>query len=175
MGGIAIVVARARRRTSSRTSAPSRLKFARAGHHADGADRRAWRSSASSTTTWACAAARNLGLRKRGKTGGELIVAGGFALLALQVRRTSRRTCRSPACSTSTSAPACGSWSRSLWSTAARTAVNFTDGLDGLAAGSAAMVFAAFVIIAFWQFRHPGVYDVLPAGVARPRGGRRPR
>ena len=43
-------------------------------------------------------------------------------------------------------------------------AVNLTDGLDGLAAGSAAMVFAAFVIIAFWQFRHPGVYHVLPAG-----------
>ena len=51
-------------------------------------------------------------------------------------------------------------------------AVNLTDGLDGLAAGSAAMVFAAFVIIAFWQFRHPGIYHVLPAGVARPRGRR---
>ena len=43
-------------------------------------------------------------------------------------------------------------------------AVNLTDGMDGLAAGSAAMVFAAFVIIAFWQFRHPGIYHVLPAG-----------
>ena len=36
--------------------------------------------------------------------------------------------------------------------------------MDGLAAGSAAMVFAAFVIIAFWQFRHPHVYHVLAAG-----------
>ena len=41
--------------------------------------------------------------------------------------------------------------------------VNFTDGLDGLAAGSAALVFAAFVIIAFWQFRHPAVYEIIPA------------
>jgi phospho-N-acetylmuramoyl-pentapeptide-transferase len=37
---------------------------------------------------------------------------------------------------------------------AASNAVNLTDGLDGLASGSAAMVFAAYVIIAFWQFRH---------------------
>ena len=47
---------------------------------------------------------------------------------------------------------------------ATSNAVNLTDGLDGLAAGSAAFVFAAFMIIAFWQFRHPGVYHVLPAG-----------
>ena len=32
--------------------------------------------------------------------------------------------------------------------------MNLTDGLDGLASGSTAMVFAAYVIIAFWQFRH---------------------
>ena len=46
--------------------------------------------------------------------------------------------------------------------------VNLTDGLDGLASGSSAMVFAAYVIIAFWQFRHtcqrlgsvPSCYDV---------------
>ena len=31
-------------------------------------------------------------------------------------------------------------------------AVNLTDGLDGLAAGSSAMVFAAYVFISFWQF-----------------------
>jgi len=38
--------------------------------------------------------------------------------------------------------------------TASSNAVNLTDGLDGLASGSTAMVFAAYVIIAFWQFRH---------------------
>jgi phospho-N-acetylmuramoyl-pentapeptide-transferase len=32
--------------------------------------------------------------------------------------------------------------------------VNLTDGLDGLAAGTSCMVFGAYVIIAFWQFRN---------------------
>jgi phospho-N-acetylmuramoyl-pentapeptide-transferase len=41
--------------------------------------------------------------------------------------------------------------------------VNLADGLDGLAAGSAAFAFAAFVFIGFWQFRHPSVYHVGPA------------
>ena len=33
-------------------------------------------------------------------------------------------------------------------------AVNLTDGLDGLAAGSSIMVCSAYVFISFWQFRH---------------------
>ena len=33
-------------------------------------------------------------------------------------------------------------------------AVNLTDGLDGLAAGTAAMVLATYTIIGFWQFRN---------------------
>ena len=40
-------------------------------------------------------------------------------------------------------------------------AVNLTDGMDGLAAGSASLVFGAFVIIGFWQFRHPEFYNGL--------------
>src|SRR5207249_5746478 len=32
--------------------------------------------------------------------------------------------------------------------------VNLTDGLAGLASGSSALVLAAYVIIAFWEFRH---------------------
>jgi len=102
---------------------------------------------------------RNLGLRKRGKTTGELVVASGFALLALQYLNVSTDL----------------SFTRSLdldlgsglWFVLAiaviygsTNGVNFADGLDGLAAGSAAMVFAAFVIIAFWQFRHPHIYQV---------------
>jgi phospho-N-acetylmuramoyl-pentapeptide-transferase len=38
--------------------------------------------------------------------------------------------------------------------TAWSNAVNFTDGLDGLAAGSMAMVTAAYVLITFWQYRN---------------------
>ena len=106
--------------------------------------------------------ARNLGLRKRGKTAGELVVAAGFALLALEYLDVSTDL----------------SFTRSLdldlgpvlWFALAiaviygsTNGVNFADGADGLAAGSAAMVFAAFVIITFWQFRHPSVYHVAPA------------
>ncbi len=49
--------------------------------------------------------------------------------------------------------------------------VNLTDGMDGLASGSTVLVMSAYVVIAFWQFRHscsspplhsPGCYD-LPA------------
>jgi phospho-N-acetylmuramoyl-pentapeptide-transferase len=38
--------------------------------------------------------------------------------------------------------------------TASSHAVNLTDGLDGLAAGSSVLVSAAYMFIAFWQFRH---------------------
>jgi phospho-N-acetylmuramoyl-pentapeptide-transferase len=38
----------------------------------------------------------------------------------------------------------------SAWS----NAVNFTDGLDGLAAGCMAMVTGAYVLITFWQYRN---------------------
>jgi phospho-N-acetylmuramoyl-pentapeptide-transferase len=55
--------------------------------------------------------------------------------------------------------------------TATSNAVNLTDGLDGLASGSVALVMSAYVIIAFWQVRHAcsflataGCYDVSPQG-----------
>jgi phospho-N-acetylmuramoyl-pentapeptide-transferase len=38
--------------------------------------------------------------------------------------------------------------------TGSSNAVNLTDGLDGLAAGSAILVSAAYIFISFWQFRH---------------------
>ncbi len=39
-------------------------------------------------------------------------------------------------------------------------AVNLTDGLDGLAAGSSAFAFATFAVIGFWQLRHVEIYGV---------------
>jgi phospho-N-acetylmuramoyl-pentapeptide-transferase len=107
--------------------------------------------------------ARNLGLRKRGKTAGELLIGSGFALLALNYVNVATHL--------SFTRDLNLSLGTSLWFVmavaviyASSNGVNFTDGLDGLAAGSAAMVFAAYVIIAFWQFRHPAVYHLLPAG-----------
>ena len=43
-----------------------------------------------------------------------------------------------------------------IWATT--NAVNVTDGLDGLAGGSALMGFGAFTIIAYWSFRNPELY-----------------
>jgi phospho-N-acetylmuramoyl-pentapeptide-transferase len=51
--------------------------------------------------------------------------------------------------------------------------VNLTDGMDGLASGSTVLVVSAYVVIAFWQFRHsclappmnaPGCYPLPAAG-----------
>jgi phospho-N-acetylmuramoyl-pentapeptide-transferase len=56
---------------------------------------------------------------------------------------------------------------------AASNGVNLTDGLDGLASGSAALVLAAYVIIGFWEFRHscrlvphPSACYHIPVGAA---------
>lgn len=43
-----------------------------------------------------------------------------------------------------------------IWATT--NAVNVTDGLDGLAGGSALLGFLAFTIIAYWAFRNPDIY-----------------
>jgi len=42
-------------------------------------------------------------------------------------------------------------------------AVNLTDGLDGLASGSATFCFAILAIIGYWQFRHYSLYHVSSA------------
>ena len=49
-----------------------------------------------------------------------------------------------------------------IWATT--NAVNVTDGLDGLAGGSAMMGFVAFAIIGYWAFRNPEIYT----GVVNP-------
>jgi phospho-N-acetylmuramoyl-pentapeptide-transferase len=46
-----------------------------------------------------------------------------------------------------------------IWSTT--NAVNVTDGLDGLAGGSALLGFLAFAVIAYWAFRNPDIYGAV--------------
>jgi phospho-N-acetylmuramoyl-pentapeptide-transferase len=45
----------------------------------------------------------------------------------------------------------------------ASNAVNITDGVDGLAAGSGTFCFFVLSIMGYWIFRHFSIYHVLPA------------
>lgn len=45
----------------------------------------------------------------------------------------------------------------------ASNAVNLTDGLDGLAAGSSTFCFSVLAILGYWIFRHEHIFHVLPA------------
>ena len=53
-----------------------------------------------------------------------------------------------------------GSCSPCCSSPATTNAVNLTDGLDGLAAGSAIFAFIFMTVMAFWAFRHASVYEI---------------
>jgi phospho-N-acetylmuramoyl-pentapeptide-transferase len=104
---------------------------------------------------------RSLGLRARAKFLGQLIVAVTFGVLALQFRNELGLTPGSEHLSfVRDLAPVgLGAIGFVLLSyvilSATSNAVNLTDGLDGLAAGASAMVFGAFTLISFLQFRNP--------------------
>ncbi|MBB5917971.1 phospho-N-acetylmuramoyl-pentapeptide-transferase [Nocardia transvalensis] len=103
---------------------------------------------------------RNLGLTAAGKYLGQLTAAIVFGVLALQFPGANKQTPASRHLSyvrdiTTVSmgvivflAFVC------LVVVAWSNAVNLTDGLDGLAAGSMSLVLGAYVIITFWQYRN---------------------
>jgi phospho-N-acetylmuramoyl-pentapeptide-transferase len=104
---------------------------------------------------------RNLGLNKRTKFGGLLVVAVVISILAVQYAHIH----------TDLSFVRLGDvgWhvDKVVWVAFATlvmigacNAVNLTDGLDGLAAGSSTFAFSALVVMAFWAFRHPTIYRV---------------
>ena len=105
---------------------------------------------------------RSLGLHARAKFLGQLVIALAFAFFAIEFVQigTDISFFRSTAI-------VLGGFFY-IWVylmiAAASNGVNLTDGLDGLAVGSAAQVLAAFVVIAFWQFRHPAFYDLAATG-----------
>ena len=123
---------------------------------------------------------RNLGLNKKAKLAGQLAIALIFGYLLLQFENDSGLTPGSTHLSfirdIETFDIAIGGavvgtilflvfiyFLIAAWS----NAVNLTDGLDGLAAGSTALVMFGYMVITFWQFRNscsvtpgPGCYDV---------------
>jgi len=107
---------------------------------------------------------RSLGLNKRAKFFAQLAVAIGFALAAEKWAGAS--TYLSFTRYNSIGINLGGFW----WVVFAvfilvgtSSAVNLTDGLDGLASGSATFGFAILAIIGYWQFRHYSIYHVSSA------------
>ncbi len=104
--------------------------------------------------------ARNLGLNKKAKTVGQISAAVLFGILVLQFANADGLTPGSNKLSyvreisTVALPPALFVLFVVVVVNAWGNAVNFTDGLDGLAAGAMAMVSAAYVLITFWQYRN---------------------
>ncbi|MFC4556371.1 phospho-N-acetylmuramoyl-pentapeptide-transferase [Georgenia faecalis] len=106
---------------------------------------------------------RSLGLRARWKIIGQAAVGITFSVLALQFPNENFRTpastrvsfVRDTGLDLAFAGVIVGLVLFILWSnfliTAWSNAVNLTDGLDGLASGASAMVFAAYTVIALWQ------------------------
>ncbi|HET7489095.1 MAG TPA: phospho-N-acetylmuramoyl-pentapeptide-transferase [Acidimicrobiales bacterium] len=104
---------------------------------------------------------RSLGLNKRAKVAGQLLVAGAFGVLAVNWAHvnTALSFTRWDSTEIVLSKALYVVWAI-LLIVATSNAVNLTDGLDGLVAGSATFAFSAFALFGFWQFRHFGVYHV---------------
>jgi phospho-N-acetylmuramoyl-pentapeptide-transferase len=105
--------------------------------------------------------ARNLGLNKRAKLIGLTIVALLFAFIATELGGvdTSISFTRVSQADIDLSQLGWAIWAL-LVILGSANAVNLTDGLDGLAGGSAAFVFTTYVVITFWAFRNPGTYGI---------------
>ena len=105
--------------------------------------------------------ARNLGLNKRAKIGGLLLVAIGFGVLAVEWANVSTALSFTRHDSLGIELEP---WVFVVWAVllflATSNGANLTDGLDGLASGSSIFSWAAYTVIAFWAFRHPEVYQV---------------
>ena len=102
---------------------------------------------------------RNLGLNKTTKFVGQALVAVAFAWLGPAWAGMSRSISVVGAIEFPVSQTVFTLWIFLLL-VGASNAVNLTDGLDGLAAGSSALVFGAFTLIAFWQFRNNIEYPI---------------
>jgi phospho-N-acetylmuramoyl-pentapeptide-transferase len=102
---------------------------------------------------------RSLGLTKTAKFLGQAVVAVAFAVLATHFVNVHGLAPASTHLSfTRDYALDFTGVGFVVWAylmvSATSNGVNLTDGLDGMAAGTSCMVFGAYVIIAYWQFRN---------------------
>lgn len=102
----------------------------------------------------------SLGLNKRGKLIGQMLVGATFGVIALYFPSTNGQTVSSTKLSFIRDIDwidltKVGSVIVFVFVVMAMSnAVNLTDGLDGLATASSAMVLAAYGFIGYWQYRH---------------------
>lgn len=100
------------------------------------------------------------GLAGRFKIAGQILIGAGFGTMALYLPSPEGYTVGSEALSFVREIPAAEIGKIGMVAVfvlivmATSNSVNLTDGLDGLATGVAAIVLSAYVIIAFWQYRH---------------------
>jgi phospho-N-acetylmuramoyl-pentapeptide-transferase len=107
---------------------------------------------------------RSLGLNKRAKFGAQVGAAVLFAELAVHWAQVPTTIAFTSASSASWHVGELGWVLFAIFVLVGTSnAVNLTDGLDGLAAGSATLSFAVLGIMGYWIFRHEAIYHVLPA------------
>lgn len=99
------------------------------------------------------------GLNKSSKMLGLLAVGGGFAAATVTLTNVSTHLSFTRELSLDLGKVGWSFWAV-LLIIATSNAVNLTDGVDGLAAGSAIFNFAAFALIGFWAFRNRDIYDL---------------
>lgn len=104
---------------------------------------------------------RNLGLRARAKSGGQLLVAIAIAVAMVTLTDVHTEVSFTRWDSIGIDLGPVG-WC--VWAVlliiGTSNAVNLTDGLDGLAGGSSLLCYAAFTAMAFWMFGNNEIYDV---------------
>jgi phospho-N-acetylmuramoyl-pentapeptide-transferase len=106
---------------------------------------------------------RSLGLNKRAKFGAQVVASVLFAELAVHWAHTSTRLSFTRLNTPGIQLGQAG-WVvfAALVLVATSNAVNLTDGLDGLAAGSSAFCFSVLAILGYWIFRHRGIFHLFP-------------
>jgi phospho-N-acetylmuramoyl-pentapeptide-transferase len=103
---------------------------------------------------------RSLGLNARGKAAAQVVVALGFAIAAVTWLKVDTHLSFTRYNSIGINLGRVG-WVifAVVVIVGCANAVNLTDGLDGLAAGSSTFSFAAFTVIGFYEFRHVALYQ----------------